>query len=87
MNLEECRQTIDQIDDQMLKLFTKRMETVIEVAKYKQEHNLPVLHPKREEEIIRRQTEKSPETLKPYVTELYQTLMKVSRDYQNALIK
>lgn len=86
MNLEECRKEIDQIDTQLLQLYLRRMQTVIEVARYKKEHGLPVLHPKREQEIIDRQTAQSPEALRPYVRELYQTLMATSRAYQEQLL-
>ena len=87
MNLEECRTRIDQIDEKILELYLERMNTVIEVAKYKKERNLPVLHPKREQEIIVKQRSKAPEELKQYVEALYQTLMETSRAYQNELLK
>ena len=43
MDLNDYRTRIDQIDDQLVKLFAERMETVVGIAKYKEEHNLPVL--------------------------------------------
>ena len=40
MDLSEIRQQINEIDEQLVALFKKRMETVVEVAKYKQENHI-----------------------------------------------
>ena len=87
MNLEECRKKIDGIDDQILQLYLERMGIVISVAEYKQQNNLPILHSKREQEIIQKQMERSPEQLKMFVEEFFQTIMKTSREYQSLLLK
>lgn len=39
MELQDYRAQLDQIDDQIVSLFTQRMETVRNVADYKKEHN------------------------------------------------
>ena len=41
MELQDYRAQLDQIDDQIVSLFTQRMETVRNVADYKKEHNTP----------------------------------------------
>ncbi len=48
------RDTIDQIDMELVALFEKRMETVIQVAEYKRKHKLPVLNAGREEEVLKK---------------------------------
>jgi chorismate mutase len=50
VNLENLRETINQLNAEIIALFSKRMEIVIEVAKVKKEQNLPVDDPVREEE-------------------------------------
>ncbi|QGU93985.1 prephenate dehydratase [Clostridium bovifaecis] len=50
--LENLRNEIDDIDRQLTGLFEKRMETVIKVAQYKKENNIPILNKNREEEVI-----------------------------------
>ena len=55
-DLKESRRIIDEIDDQLIKLFEKRMETVSEVAAYKLENGMNVLDSKREEDILNRNT-------------------------------
>ena len=52
MDLAEIRKEIDSTDDEILKLFLKRMELCVGVAKYKKENNMPVFQSKREEEIL-----------------------------------
>ena len=48
MNLEQSRKAIDEIDQQLVKLFTERMACAAEIAAYKKENNLPVLDAGRE---------------------------------------
>ena len=45
MDLEQIRQQIDAVDDEILSLFQKRMEIVGAVAQYKREKGLPVPRP------------------------------------------
>ena len=52
MELQDYRAQLDQIDDQIVSLFTQRLETVRNVADYKNEHNTPVLHAGRERDIL-----------------------------------
>ena len=54
MNLEELRQEINQIDDELVVLLEKRMKLVNQVATYKQETGKAVLDAKREEVILGR---------------------------------
>ena len=50
MDLSDYRQKLDQIDDQILSLFTERMDIAAEIAAWKRENSLPVLDVKREKE-------------------------------------
>lgn len=51
-DLKQLREKIDQIDEKLVELFEERMETVLEVASYKKENNIPVLNQSREDEVI-----------------------------------
>lgn len=82
MDLGQIRQQINEIDEQMVALFKKRMETVAEVAKYKQENHLPVLDRTRERQVLCRVAEMAGEELEHYAKVLYTTLFDVSRNYQ-----
>lgn len=82
MDLKEIRNKIDKIDDQINELFRQRMETVLDVAKYKAENNIPVLNQGREREIVHRMVSQNPDELAAYTKILYNTLFDVSRSYQ-----
>lgn len=86
MELKECRDTLDRIDSQIIDLFLKRMDTVRNVAEYKKAHDLPVLAPAREAEILQRVRERSGDELAPYAATLFETLLYVSREYQKTLL-
>ena len=86
MELKDYRDRLDQIDDQIVSLFKQRMETVQEIADYKRSHNTPVLNAGREDAILCRVTDLVGEELQEYVRCLFITLMKLSRDYQTALL-
>ena len=82
MDLKDYRNKLDTIDGEILTLFRSRMETVEAIAAYKKAHNLPVLAPGREQEILDRVRAESGEELAPYAASLFETLMYLSREYQ-----
>jgi len=86
MDLSEIRQQINDIDEQMVALFRKRMETVAEVARYKQEQGIPVLDRTRERKVMSRVAEMAGEELEHYAKELYTTIFDVSRNYQRTFM-
>ncbi|MBR5271627.1 MAG: chorismate mutase [Clostridia bacterium] len=83
MNLEQLRNEIDAIDDEILKLFLKRMEKASKVADYKKANNLSTLQKGREREILNRVSEKSGKEMADYSRILFATLMDLSKSYQN----
>ena len=82
-DLSVIREKINEIDDQIVKLWKERMETCLSVAKYKQENNLPVLDAKRENELLNRIGNMAGDELEVYSRVLYDTIMNVSRSYQH----
>lgn len=52
MNLNDIRKQIDQIDFQLVKLLTDRLNCAIQVAKIKKQTKQPIYHPKREQAIL-----------------------------------
>ena len=81
MELNELRNEINQIDDEILKLFLRRMEVTDQVADYKRQHDLPIYQPQREQEILESVSERAGE-LGCYARSLFSTLMELSRQYQ-----
>lgn len=86
MDLKDYRNKLDTIDGKILALFRERMETVEAIAAYKKAHDLPVLAPGREQEILDRVRASSGETLAPYAAHLFETLMSLSREYQKTMM-
>lgn len=86
-DLDYCRNRIDEIDKKIMELFEERMNIVVDVAKYKKANNLPIFHKKREEEVIKKNTERVEiDNLKPYAKEFLHSLMDISKAYQCEMI-
>ena len=83
LNLDKLRADIDGIDSQITKLFKERMETALEIAKYKQEKGLPVLSDKRENEVLHKVSEEIGEPFDGYARLLFNTIFDASRSCQN----
>lgn len=81
MNLEQVRNKIDEIDEQLISLLIKRMNCSLEVADIKKAQNLPVFHPEREKKIFEKVKSKSGK-YGDYFTEIYRLLMECSRAVQ-----
>jgi chorismate mutase len=57
--IEILRKDIDKIDDKIVDLLNMRAEIVVKIGNIKKKMGLDVLHPLREEEILKRVKEKS----------------------------
>ena len=83
MNLETLRSTIDKIDDQIIALFESRMAIVKDIGNIKKQSNSNILDSNREVVVLSRvKNQLKNQTLEPYVIELFETLMRVSKAYQ-----
>ena len=82
MDIQALREQIDQCDDILAKTFVKRMETALEIAKYKKANGLPIADPARERKVISHVTEGCDEAMAVNVKLLYNTLFDLSRTYQ-----
>lgn len=82
MDLIELRSQINDIDDEILSLFIKRMGICENVAEYKKKHNLPVLQNNREKEVIDRIISMSPDNLKNGASLLFTSIMDISKCLQ-----
>ena len=86
MDIKEIRKKIDATDEQLAGLLAERMTLAADVAAYKKETGMAVYDAQREKEVIERVSSAAGETFAPYITEIYETIMKTSKDYQNDLI-
>lgn len=86
MDQKDFREQIDLIDDDLVKLFAKRMEVSSKIAQFKKEKSLPVLDVKRERDKLKAVVDSSPDDIKEYTSVLYSLMFELSRSYQNKLI-
>ncbi len=81
-NLEKYRDEINRIDDQLIRLFVRRMHISGEIGAYKRAQGLPLFDAGRERQIMNRVTLAAGEELEHYAKLLYQTVFDVSKAYQ-----
>ena len=82
--LELLRKQIDQIDEELEKLFEQRMLIAKKIGEYKKEHSLNILDVSRELEVLEKARKRvKNKELEQYYIELMKYLMTLSKDYQN----
>ncbi len=84
-DLSEIRVEIDQIDNQLIELFKKRMDCSRDVAIYKKANNTPVLNEKREQEILDSVQAKGGE-YGSHARLLFSNIMELSRALQHNIV-
>ena len=85
MDLKECREEINKIDDQMKALFLRRMEVVSQVAKYKIENNMPIFDASREASMKERLSADTGD-MKEYYLAFLEEMLVQSKKYQKVII-
>ena len=83
MDITQLRGKIDQIDDQLVRLFTERMDVAAQIADYKKANGLPIFVPAREREKLQDVAEKAGLDMANYTRVLYSMLFELSRSYQS----
>ena len=79
-NIDDLRDRINSIDDELLRLFNERAKLALEIGRMKKEQGLPIHIPSREEQIITRVQQENPGPLPPTsIARLYQQLIEESR--------
>ena len=81
MKLDDVRKEIDEIDDELLDLFLRRMELAKAAMLQKKQSGKPILDKGRERDILNKVSQKSGE-LSVYSRRLFKELMSLSRSYQ-----
>ncbi len=86
MELLDYRKQLDTIDDELVKLFTQRMEVAAQIAACKKDTGKAVYDPKREREKLLDVVGKTPKDLQDYTASLFSLIMELSRSSQNRLL-
>jgi shikimate kinase len=80
--LDEYRAALDRIDDELVKQFCARMDTVKKIGAYKREHHIDALDQKREIEMLDRLTAEVPSEQRDAVRALYRAILSISKTQQ-----
>lgn len=85
MNLERLRKTIDQLNAEIIQLFSERLKVTKEIAKIKKEQNLPINDFVREEEQLQllRDLARRHELSPAVIEEIFQLFV----DYSKLIMK
>lgn len=86
MDISEIRKEIDAIDDELVRLFEKRMHTAAAIAEYKRANGMAVSDRGRERQVINKVTSKVSPEFSDYTKVLYQTIFDVSCSYQRGIL-
>ena len=86
MDIKDLRKEIDEIDEEIVRAFNRRMEISGKIAGYKKERSLPVFDSVREDEKIEALRKLSEEEFAVYTEKLYRHIFDLSREYQSDLI-
>lgn len=86
MEIKDLRAEIDRIDKELVELIGRRMSVAAEIGGIKKKEGLPVFDASREQELLGRVEALSGDETSHYTKVIYQTMMDVSRAYQNKLI-
>ncbi len=89
IEIKKLRDNIDDIDQQILGLISRRLAQVQEVVALKKAHNIPVYHPAREEDLISKlRSQASSSGIDPdFMEELYRVILRNSRMEQTVEMK
>jgi chorismate mutase/prephenate dehydratase len=82
MELSDYRKQIDNIDDEICRLFAQRMNVVNEIGEFKRSHDVPVSSSSREREVLARISKQLPEDLEDFGRVLYRSMFDVSKAYE-----
>lgn len=85
-DLDTYRIEINELDDQIIKLFEARMQVARNVGRYKKERNLPILNVEREALVIEKNVAKlEDKSLEDVTKRFLQTMMDLSKELQEQL--
>lgn len=87
LNLVKTREKIDEIDKQLISLLEERLNAVVEVARYKEDHNMAIYDADREADVFAKNMSylRDP-ALKQYAEEFLLSVMNIAKKYQKNIM-
>lgn len=80
--LQEYRDEIEKIDEELAKLICKRMDVSLKIGQLKKDNYLSIYDPKREESLREKNLSKIEEKYRKGYNEILNVILKVSKDLQ-----
>jgi len=86
--IDELREEINEVDEQLVKILAKRMDIVKEIGKLKKENNLSALDEKRWQEVLERALENaekhtvSEDLIKKIYEKIHATALEIEKKYE-----
>lgn len=81
MNIQEIKNEISVINDEMLKLFIRHLELTLEAGKLKAADGKTLYDRKAEEITLETAAANSPQNMQNYSIEFFRNLINISKDY------
>lgn len=81
MTIQDLKNEVDKVYDEMLTLFIRQMELRCEIGREKAKEGKPLGDRKREEEILERVVANSPQDMQNYTIELFRNILNLSKQY------
>lgn len=83
MSLEDLRQSLDRIDNEVMSLLAERANIILQVADFKKQHGGPIHDPAREDAIIARLSDLNPGPLPAESVErIYRKIIEEMRNFE-----
>ena len=86
MSMEEYRNQINDIDEEIVRLYKERMEVVKKIGQYKKENNLPVKDSFREKALLKKITEMAGDEYENDIRSIYSLLFDLSCSSQRRIV-
>lgn len=80
--LNNLRSEVDSIDEELNKLFIKRLGLVEEIYKEKELNKMDILDKNREDMIFKKLKTKTPDEYFKYSKDLFENILRISKNYQ-----
>lgn len=79
MPIEQLREKIDRVDSRIVELLEERADLAKKIGEAKRRHGMPIVDPKREQDVLIRVTERT-KLNKGFVKKLFETIIEYCRE-------
>ena len=83
--IDNLRAEVDSIDEELNKLFIKRLEVVSHIREEKKLNSMDILDKNREDKIFTKLKSETPEEYFKYSQDLFQSILRISMEFQGEL--